>query len=128
MTKTIISLNANPPKPHVKWGHLIFSVACILIEIALWALNFYANAGHMVGCNLGIGLIAAYGGFVGIFILLLPAGATFFEEFLPSFQRFQEWKEVQNFKKETKRLLRESIRSNRKKEFEALDELISSMK
>lgn len=88
-----INLNKPTPKPHVKWGSLIISIVCLAVEIALFALNCYANTGRMANCNLGIGLLAAYGWFIGLFTLGFAATGYFFEGFLPSVLIYNNWKE-----------------------------------
>ena len=82
-------------RPHVKWGALIIGIMSLLTEVALFALNIYANTGKLaeVTDNLGIALLAAYGWLFGGFFLVVLGIEYIREDFLPSYKEYKAWKE-----------------------------------
>lgn len=104
--------------PHVKWGALALAALCIAVEIALFALNLYANTGKLADASISLGFVAAYGWILGG-ILLIVAGCELFEEFIPSCIRFKNYKRYLLYKSSIYHLVSEPY----KKETEAYEDL-----
>lgn len=116
MTQTFRTSVATSKKPHVKWGALVISLVSVIFEIALFALNLYANTGKMADADFSIGFLAAYGWLLGG-IFLLPGAASFFlEDFLPSYCNAKNFEAKENYKSSVAKAIKDSLVSEAEEE------------
>lgn len=81
-------------RPRIKWEAIIFCILALAVQIALIALNWYANTGNLADANVGVGLLAAYG-WLAWLIITACSLSYIFEEFIPSYRKAKAWDKQQ---------------------------------
>ena len=101
------------PSPRVKWEILILGLMTVVIALALVVLNFCRDS--LTDAPLFVAVLAAYGWMLGLMAAALGVGAII-EDFLPSYRKAKNFKDQMNYRAAVKSAVRESIRSNERKD------------